>query len=202
MRKSPEERKREILDAAVRLIGERGFNGISIQDVADEVGISKQGLLRYVGSKDNMLAMTFTDYYATSGTVEEFMESKLPGSDPEHLRFPSYLRFLVRHNAQRREMVRLFSVLHTEALNPGHPLYDEFSGRNDQIWQVYSLYSWEIPPQMGDWDQSMRPIVRRAMEAMDGVQLRWLSDPPIDLYDEWLEFERMLFPSPMWDGYR
>ncbi|MFZ2748114.1 MAG: TetR/AcrR family transcriptional regulator, partial [Bifidobacterium adolescentis] len=26
--------------------------------------------------------------------------------------------------------------------------------------------------------------------------------PPIDLYDEWLVFERMIFPSPVWDGYR
>ena len=26
--------------------------------------------------------------------------------------------------------------------------------------------------------------------------------PPIDLYDEWLAFERMIFPSPVWDGYR
>ena len=39
IRKAPEERRREILDAAVRLISERGYNGISIQDVADAVGV-------------------------------------------------------------------------------------------------------------------------------------------------------------------
>ena len=39
-RKSPQERRAEVLDAAVQLISERGFNGISIQDVADRVGIS------------------------------------------------------------------------------------------------------------------------------------------------------------------
>ena len=46
IRKSPQERRAEVLDAAVQLISERGFNGISIQDVADRVGISKQGVLR------------------------------------------------------------------------------------------------------------------------------------------------------------
>lgn len=46
IRKSPEERREEVLDAAVQLISERGFNGISMQDVADKVGISKQGVLR------------------------------------------------------------------------------------------------------------------------------------------------------------
>ena len=38
IRKSPQERREEVLDAAVQLISERGFNGISIQDVADRVG--------------------------------------------------------------------------------------------------------------------------------------------------------------------
>ena len=37
IRKSPQERREEVLDAAVQLISERGFNGISIQDVADRV---------------------------------------------------------------------------------------------------------------------------------------------------------------------
>ena len=41
-----------------------------------------------------------------------------------------------------------------------------------------------------------------ALEAMDGIQLRWLRSDPIDLYDEWIAFERILFPSPDWDNYR
>lgn len=45
-------------------------------------------------------------------------------------------------------------------------------------------------------------VVRQCIEAMDGIQLRWTRKPPIDLYDEWLVFERMIFPSPVWDGYR
>ena len=39
VRKSPGERRQEILDAAVRLISERGYNGTSVQDVADVLGI-------------------------------------------------------------------------------------------------------------------------------------------------------------------
>ena len=61
IRKPPQERRREVLNAAVELISERGFNGMSVQDVADRVGISKQGVLRYVGSKDNMLAMVYRE---------------------------------------------------------------------------------------------------------------------------------------------
>ncbi len=48
----------EILDAAC-LISERGYNGTSIQDVADAVGVTKQGVLRYFPSKDNLLAAVY-----------------------------------------------------------------------------------------------------------------------------------------------
>ncbi|MBW3091985.1 TetR/AcrR family transcriptional regulator [Bifidobacterium sp. 82T10] len=207
VRKDPEERRREILAAAVRLISQRGYNGISIQDVADEVGVTKQGVLRYIGSKDNLLAMVYRDNYNATGNVDEFMESGLPGSSPDDLRFPAYLRFLVRYNSRRRMLVQLFSVLQVESFNPDHPLHDEFAGRQDEIWRYYSSFDWNIPAAIGGWDEGMRPIVRRAMEIMDGVQLRWLREPEHDRHDEWLNdewagLEPMIFPSPEWDDYR
>ena len=160
IRKSPQERREEVLDAAVQLISERGYNGISIQDVADRVGISKQGVLRYVGNKDNMLAMVFNEYYGETGTPEDFFASGMPGSDPTAPLFPAYLRYLVRHNSRRRMMVQLFTVLSAESLNPDHPLHDEFTARMDDIWEHYSQYPWLIPPQLGSWESSMRPVVR------------------------------------------
>ncbi|MBW3078104.1 TetR/AcrR family transcriptional regulator [Bifidobacterium simiiventris] len=201
VRKSPDERRREILDAAVRLISERGYNGISLQDVADEVGVTKQGVLRYIGSKDNLLAMVYRDNYNATGNVEEFMESGLPGSAPDDLRFPAYLRFLVRYNSGRRMLVQLFSVLQVESFNPDHPLHAEFAGRADGMWEYYSAFDWRIPPRIGSWDEHMRPVVRRAMETMDGVQLRWLREPAIDLNEEWADLEPLLFPAEVWKGY-
>ena len=180
-RKSPQERRAEVLDAAVQLISERGFNGISIQDVADRVGISKQGVLRYVENKDKMLALVYDEYYGQTGTPEDY---------------------LVKHNSRRRMMVQLFTVLSAESLNPDHPLHDEFMERMDNIWAHYSRYPWLVPPQLGSWEESMRPVVRKAMEIMDGIQLWWLREPEVDLCAEWAEMENLLFPEPLWDAYR
>ena len=201
VRKSPDERRREILDAAVRLISERGYNGISVQDVANAVGVTKQGVLRYIGSKDNLLAMVYRENYNVDGNVEDFLASGLEGSHKDDLRFPAYLRYLAAYNANRRMLVQLFSMLQVESFNPDHPLHDEFAGRAEDIWRYYSGFNWRIPPEYESFDQ-LRPTVRRAMEAMDGIQLRWLREPAIDLVDEWEAFEWMLFPSPLWDDYR
>jgi hypothetical protein len=48
----------------------------------------------------------------------------------------------------------------------------------------------------------MRPVVRKAMEIMDGIQLWWLREPEVDLCEEWSEMENLLFPAPLWDAYR
>lgn len=45
IRKSPEERKREIIKAAVNLVGEKGYYGTSLKEIADEVGMSQPGML-------------------------------------------------------------------------------------------------------------------------------------------------------------
>ena len=202
IRKTPEERMGEITRAAAKLISERGFNGISLKDVADEVGMSQPGLLHYIGTKDGLLQLLITDVYDASGTPDDFLASGLPGSDPEGPSFPAYLRFLVRHNAARRMMVQLYMVLEAEAFNPEHPLYDYFRNRPLSVWDYYSRFPWKLPPEVGSWEESMAPVVRQCIEAMDGIQLRWLHEPPIDMYDEWLVFERMIFPSPVWDRYR
>lgn len=202
VRKSPAERLQEIIQAATKLVGERGYNGMSLKDLADEVGMSQPGLLHYIGNKEGLLSLLITDVYDSVGTPEEFFASGLPGSDPQSPHFPAYLRYLVRCNAQRRNMVQLFTMLDAESLNPEHPLHEYYANRHVGVWDNYSRFPWEIPPQLGTWDECMRPVVRRCSEAMDGIQVRWLREPPIDLYDEWLGFEAILFPSPVWDNYR
>lgn len=201
IRKSPEERKGEIIKAAVNLVGEKGYYGTSLKEIADEVGMSQPGMLHYIGNKENLLSMLVTDSYDAEGTPDDFIRSGLPGSDRGDLRFPAYLRFLVRYNAQRRSLLQLYIVLESESFSPEHPLHEYFENRPDLVWGHYSQFPWSLPPEVGGWG-NMRPIVRQCVEAMDGIQLRWTRKPPIDLYGEWLVFERMIFPSPVWDRYR
>ncbi len=201
IRKSPEERKREIVAAASKLIGEKGYYGTSLKDIADEIGMSQPGLLHYIGNKERLLSLLVTDNYDQEGTPEDFSKSGLPGSDPEGMNFPAYLRFLVRYNAQRRSMLQLYMVLESEGFSPEHPLHEYFEERPNLVWEHYSRYKWNIPPEVGEW-ANMRQMVRMCLEAMDGIQLRWMRKPPVDLYDEWLLFEKIIFPSPVWDNYR
>ena len=57
----PEERKREIIAAAGKLIGEKGYYGTSLKDIADAIGMSQPGLLHYIGNKERLLSLLVTD---------------------------------------------------------------------------------------------------------------------------------------------
>lgn len=48
-------RRDEILDVAERLISARGYENVSVQDVQDELGVSRGAIYHYFGSKEGIL---------------------------------------------------------------------------------------------------------------------------------------------------
>jgi AcrR family transcriptional regulator len=55
-RRAPEVARREILDAAVVLFAERGFDGVAVTDVARAAGMSHALVLHYFGTFDDLVA--------------------------------------------------------------------------------------------------------------------------------------------------
>ena len=57
------DRRAEILNAAVELFGTLGYYGTSLQKIADRVGLTKAGVLHYVGSKEGLLTAALDEVY-------------------------------------------------------------------------------------------------------------------------------------------
>lgn len=49
-------RQREVFETAARLICKRGYDGTSIQEIADACGMTKAGLYHHIGSKEELLS--------------------------------------------------------------------------------------------------------------------------------------------------
>ncbi|MCT6918093.1 MAG: TetR/AcrR family transcriptional regulator [Bifidobacteriales bacterium] len=148
-------RRAEITQAAAHLISRHGYNGISLKDVADMVDMSQPGVLHYVGSKEGLLSLLITDIYDVYGTPEEFLQTGLPGSDPNHPHLPAYFDYLVAHNASQPELTQLYTVLETEAISTNHPLHDYFLHRPEEAWKHYSKFPWALPDGM-DWSRDAK----------------------------------------------
>ena len=62
LRKQSSERIDEIVRVATEVIGERGFFGMTIQEVADRTGLSQAGVLKHVTNKRNLFDLVFRQF--------------------------------------------------------------------------------------------------------------------------------------------
>ncbi len=60
--KEPEVRKQEILDAALRIFGEKGYEKTSITDIAREIGVAQGLCYRYFPSKEALFDSAIEQY--------------------------------------------------------------------------------------------------------------------------------------------
>lgn len=62
----------EVLDAAIRIMAAKGYSAMSVQEVADAVGVLKGSLYHYFASKEDLLFRVIEDSYSrASATAEE-----------------------------------------------------------------------------------------------------------------------------------
>ena len=116
----------------MRLINARGFNGMSLQAVADEVGITQAGVLHYVGSKHGLLVEVIHRYYDRSSALDDYLSLFHPGGafEGQSPKIPEYCRLLVAENNSQPELVMLFQMLNTEAMSAESPLHEYFNDRS------------------------------------------------------------------------
>ncbi|MGA9290295.1 MAG: TetR/AcrR family transcriptional regulator [Anaerobacillus sp.] len=75
------EKKKVILEAAMQLFARKGFHSTSIQEIANESGISKGAVYLHFQSKDDVLYSIFSYYYEK--LKKKISEAKLDSFTPE-----------------------------------------------------------------------------------------------------------------------
>lgn len=200
-RMNPDERHRQILQAAAKVLAIKGFWGMSLQDVADEIGITEAALYHYISSKNELLTMVLNEAYDTPD-ADAYNAGSATITDCDGHRvcfYPRYCLNIVMFNLQRPAMVQLFSMLYGEALNPEHPAHDFFIGHHRRNWELVRSMDWVLPP--GTTEERLHHVFALAMAAMDGLQYHWLADRSVNLPEEWIRFSDQIFPENEWAGF-
>ncbi|MBT1170067.1 helix-turn-helix domain-containing protein [Bifidobacterium sp. SO4] len=214
IRLTPQQRREQIAQAAVRLIVQYGSYGFPMQLLADAVGMSVPGLNHYVASREEVLALVIKTFYdAQTGSyapIPKAEDASITNADdgadsgPTHsksISMPTYLRELVASNAERPQMVALFMQLAVEASDPQHPAHDFYRDRHATILKMMMAVDWNLPEQYRT-PEMLHDLIVTVFFAMDGVQVQSMTNPNESMVELWARAERILFPSPIWDGYR
>ena len=166
----PKQRRRAILETAARVICERGYEGASIQDIADACGLTKAGLYHHIRSKEHLLLEI--QNYGMDVFEEQVLHQVLSISDPlerlktcmaknillvtrgwskeitiilhEHATLTGEARAQI--NARKKRYVRFLEGSFAEAvragrLRPLHPKVAAFAFLGMVLW----IYKWFKP---------------------------------------------------------
>jgi AcrR family transcriptional regulator len=176
-------RRAQLVDEATALIARIGYHRFSISALAAATGLTRAGVLHHVGSKEQLLL----EVLALRDERDIAAMHIFRNGDPR----PSaraMLDAVVRRNLGQPEIVRLYTVLAAEALDPSHPAHEFFARRlRSGIAEMGAML-----------DGFGRPAAQVAVEVysfMDGVQLNWLRDPSLDLWQLWTAFADALFAT-------
>ncbi|MEW1694900.1 TetR/AcrR family transcriptional regulator [Streptomyces sp. NPDC093249] len=178
-----EERRAEILRAALEVIAERGYRGAALGAVAERVGLTQQGLLHYFPTKESLLVAVLEerDRWDTSG-----------GRDREKWRL-DLLDSLVEYNAMRPGIVQTFSALLGESVTDGHPAREFFTERYAQVREnMAGVLRLEFGDRLpgGLTPERAAPLLTAVM---DGLQYQWLLDPSaVDMPGAFRDFLALL----------
>src|ERR1700730_12122523 len=95
----------EILEHATRLFAERGYDGTTLQDIADAIGITRPGLYNYISSKEQLLAALVRD--VTENTAHIIRAARLRTDLSSTRKLRAVVRALVLQRAAAPERFRV-----------------------------------------------------------------------------------------------
>jgi len=113
-----EQRKTEIIDAAERLFFSRGYEDVSMEDIAREVELNKATLYLYFENKDTLFAsIVLRGIQLLKEKYRECMEKQVPGIVKVTLIGEAYYRFSIEHP----EYLRLIHFYGSERFSKENP---------------------------------------------------------------------------------
>ncbi|MGH8954581.1 MAG: TetR/AcrR family transcriptional regulator [Microbacterium sp.] len=169
-------KREEILESALKIVAERGYNRATIRELAEAAGLSKTGLLHHFGTKEEL----FAEILRRRDQADEahIAQATAAGLDPK-------ISDLPRLSSGVPGLVQLYTRFSAEASDPEHTAHEYFRSRYEQA-RERSLAVLERFRAEGRLPESVDPAraATSLVALLDGLQIQWLYDPSIDMGEE------------------
>lgn len=163
------ERRRQILEAAIRRFADRGVESASMRDIAAAIGVSHTALRHYFPSRDELLVEVYRAH-------EAGFRGALP--DPGEDAFGAMVDAAERNRAIPG-LVELYATLTTDAVQDGHPAARAFvAGRFAELRAGLgdAIAAAQAEGRIRS-DLTASDLAALVIAASDGLQVQWMLDP-------------------------
>lgn len=160
--------KREaILDAALAVFGQLGFEGATLREIARKCGVSHQSLMHYFPTKQELLI-------AVLRRRDERLRRHF--DDPSGMAVGELIS-LAEYNADVPGHIELFSIAAAEATAADHPGHDYYTQFYEKIVSSTTTFLTKAQKRgMLKPGVSPEDAARILLALVDGLQLQWLYD--------------------------
>jgi AcrR family transcriptional regulator len=183
-----QQRKEQVIRAAMRFFGQDGYHGARLTDIAKAAGVTGPGLLHHFPSKAHLLMEVLAE---RDRIDRERFDPSLHGGMKMAL---THLQDLVEYNESVPGLVQLFSVLVAESIDEKHPGHEFFKQRYQNIRQQ-TIALLQDAQGRGEirCDIPAEDLTILLFAMMDGLQVQWLYEPgQIDMARLFEQFLRLL----------
>lgn len=137
-------RRRRVVEAAIALAQEGGYDAVQMRDVATRAGVALGTIYRYFSSKDHLLAAAFVEW---AGALEQRLMQRPPRGQTGADRVVDVLRRATRSVAREP---RLFAALVTAMSSSDPGVADCQRGVNDVFARMVTAVIGDIDPKRRD----------------------------------------------------
>ena len=185
-------RREGIIEAALATFGASGFNGSSLRQVAEAVGMTEAGVLHHFGTKANLLIEVLR-------VRDDASTQFIPTDLSEPLEFVSGWINLMAYNVSQPGIVDLFTKLAAESSSADHPAYDYFRGRYEFV-RSFNEKHFDALRREGHLrvTTDSRTLSITLISLADGLQLQWLHNPEIDICQELSAYFSSILHEDAW----
>jgi len=175
-----EERRQEILDAAIACFARKGFHQTTMNDIGREAGLSHGVAYRYFESKEDLILATIE---GSVGRSARYFEAMSEEADVLSI-FEQFIGdFFQRLEAPGRDMYYKVRVqLWAEAIR--NPQFKErtLAIRREGIEQIVTII--RRAQNMGQIDPDLNASAATVaiMASLDGFVVHWLAEPDTDIW--------------------
>jgi len=130
------DRRRQILDAAIRVFARQGFHRCRVSDIADEAGVAYGLVYHYFDSKDQVLNELFSERWSLMlAAIDEVDGQRIPARE----KLDAVAGFIIDSYRHDPELMKVIIVEVTRAANSfGRTHLPEISRAYDSIAKIVS----------------------------------------------------------------
>ena len=169
-------RRQKILDTTVALLGEVGYYGLSMRDIARRVGVSHPGVIYHFPTKEALLAAVIERYESQFGVTLDSVE---------HLEAHEVVRLflaLTGIHVHDPALAQMDCVIEVEAASTGHPAREHYQYNMTRIAKALTrAYKAFEEHGLFKVNTSAADLAQQHLALWRGLRIMWLYDHSVDV---------------------